>query len=73
MHIHIHTHTNKNTRMVFAPNQVNIPIAGGSLAWAGATGRKRTVFVFGPVEGIINQGWPQPAVNHCACVYVRVC
>lgn len=32
--------------------------------------KKGGVFVFGPVEGIINQGWPQPAVNHCVCVCV---
>jgi len=28
-------------------------------------GRRRAVFVF--AEGTINQGWPRPAVNHCAC------
>lgn len=44
--------------------------------WWGILGRRRAVFVFGPVEGIINQGWPQPAVNHCvprARVSVCVC
>lgn len=35
--------------------------------------RRRAVFVFGPVEGIINQGWPRDRARKSLCVRARRC